>query len=54
MQMAEKKQKNIMKSAPANIKTPEKTPVWFNEEIKREKVSKEEAEELEELMKGYK
>src|SRR5574344_639518 len=51
MQMAEKKQKNIMKSDPANIKTPEKTPVWFNEEIKREEVSEEEAEELEELMK---
>lgn len=54
MQMAEKKQKNIMKSAPANIKTPEKTPVWFNEEIKREEVSEEEAKELDELMKGYK
>ena len=54
MQLAEKQQKKIIKNAPANIKNPEATPVWFKKEIQKETVTKEEEEELKELMKGYK
>lgn len=53
MQLAEKQQKKIIKTAPANIKNPEATPVWFKKEIQKETVTKEEEEELKELMKGY-
>jgi replication initiation and membrane attachment protein len=53
MQLAEKQQKKIIKSAPGNIKNPEATPVWFKKEIQKENVTKEEEEELKELMKGY-
>ena len=53
MQLAEKQQKKIIKTAPSTIKNPEATPVWFKKEIQKEDVSKEE-EELKELMKGYK
>jgi replication initiation and membrane attachment protein len=53
MQLAEKQQKKIIKSAPTSIKNPEATPFWFKEEIKKETVSPEEEAELKELMKGY-
>ena len=53
MQLAEKQQKKIIKTAPANIKNPEATPVWFKKEIQKETVTKEEEEELKGLMKGY-
>ena len=35
------------------IKNPEATPIWFNEEFKKEEISDEDKKELEELMKGY-
>lgn len=53
MRLAESQTKKILKKAPANIKTPEATPVWFNEEIKKEEASLEEQKELEDLMKGF-
>lgn len=53
MRLAEAEQKKIMKKAPATIKTPEATPVWFKEEIKKEEASVEEQKELEDLMKGF-
>lgn len=53
MNLAEKQQKKIVKHAPSTIKNPEATPIWFNEEFKKEEISDEDKKELEELMKGY-
>ena len=53
MNLAEKQQKKIVKHAPSTIKNPEATPIWFNEEFKKEEINDEDKKELEELMKGY-
>ena len=53
MDKIKKQQKKILSNAPSNIKTPEKLPVWLNKDVKLENVSKEEEEELKELLKGY-
>ena len=52
MSLAEKEQKKLNAVIPANAKTKEDVPVWFKTEIKRNEATREEQEELEELMKG--
>ena len=53
MQIAEKEQKKNIKQVTVNNKKEEKKPIWFEKEIEKEEISKEEEEELKELLKGY-
>lgn len=52
MNTAISQQNKIMKKAPEKIKKSESIPIWMKQDIKKEEVSKEEMDELEELMKG--
>ncbi len=51
MEFAEKEHKKISKSVAS--KAPSKKPVWFNEKLEKEDVTKEEEEELKELLKEF-
>lgn len=51
MELAEKQhKKNVKKSTPQKS---EKIPIWFDKEIKKEEISKEEQDELEDLLKEF-
>ncbi len=55
MNVAEKEhQKYTKKASKVNSKINENQPVWFNENITKEEISKEEKEELEDLLKEFK
>lgn len=51
MEFAEKEHKKIIKKQ--TIKVPSTKPVWFNEKLEKEEVTKEEEEELKELLKEF-
>ena len=53
MQIAEKEQKKNIKQVPLSNKKKEIVPIWFEKQIEKEEISKEEEEELKELWKGY-
>lgn len=55
MDVAEKEHKKYTKKAEkvVNKKISEKQPVWFNENIEKEEITKEEKEELEDLLKEF-
>ena len=53
MQIAEKESKKVIKQVPKTNKEIKELPSWFNENIEKEEVSKEEEEYLKELWKGY-
>ena len=54
MNFAGKENKKLSKLSPKAIKNPEAVPVWLKQDIKKQELSNEELEELEELMKGFK
>ncbi len=51
MEFAEKQHKKYVKKQPPKQK--EQTPIWFDKEIKKEDLTEEEAEELEDLLKEF-
>ena len=59
MKQAEKEHKKYNKNKPTNQKTTkrvikeEKIPEWFNKEIKKQEVTKEAQEEMQNLLKEY-
>ena len=56
MSVAEKEHKKYNKKVEkvSNKKLTDSEPIWFNEKIQKEEISKEEQEELEELLKKFK
>ena len=52
MNKAISQQKKSQKTEPKKSKDVENIPIWMKQDIKKEDVSKEEMDELEQLMKG--
>ncbi len=53
MELAIKENNKYNKKLPTNKKMNNDKPVWFNEDISKEEISKEEQEELEDLLKDF-
>ncbi|MFA5602129.1 MAG: DnaD domain protein [Bacilli bacterium] len=55
MNLAEKEHKKYKKNVPSKTKKvkEEKVPVWFDKELKKEEVSKEEIKEMEDILKEF-
>ncbi len=53
MELAIKENNKYNKKLPTNKKVDNQKPVWFNEEISKEEITKEEQEELEDLLKDF-
>ena len=53
MELAIKENNKYNKKLPTNKKSNNDKPVWFNEDISKEEISKEEQEELEDLLKDF-
>ena len=53
MELAKKENNKYNKKLPASKKVDNQKPVWFNEEISKEEITKEEQEELEDLLKDF-
>ena len=53
MELAKKENNKYNKKLPTNKSNNNKKPVWFNEDISKEEITKEEQEELENLLKDF-
>ena len=53
MDIAEKEHKKYSKKIPEKIKKQEKLPIWFDENQKKEEITEEEKNELDELLKEF-
>lgn len=53
MELAKKENNKYNKKLPSRTKTDDNKPVWFNEDISKEEITKEEQEELEDLLKDF-
>ncbi len=53
MELAIKENNKYNKKLPTNKKVENQKPVWFNEDISKEEITKEEQEELEDLLKDF-
>ena len=53
MELAKKENNKYNKKLPTNKKVENQKPVWFNEDISKEEITKEEQEELEDLLKDF-
>ena len=53
MELAKKENNKYNKKLPTNKKVENQKPVWFNEDISKEEITKEEQQELEDLLKDF-
>ena len=53
MELAKKENNKYNKKLPTNKNSNNNKPVWFNEDISKEEITKEEQEELENLLKDF-
>ena len=53
MELAKKENNKYNKKLPSRTKNDNNKPVWFNEDISKEEITKEEQEELEDLLKDF-
>ncbi len=53
MELAKKENNKYNKKLPTNKKVDNNKPVWFNEDISKEEITREEQEEIEDLLKDF-